>query len=408
MDQTVYVQFNDKAIRQALRGGGVLYLRDEHFPVLRLRSHLGGESGAWEVRHLSRWRKAGLWPQTGALDILAELSGVLASLSVGCEPDRCVGVLRTVGDLLDWYAQRQGGMPHLAANTKRRRRSNVRVWLVRLRSLTLVGLTLEHVDRVLIQPMKEVERKPATIRQVFQTLRAALHMAVRLRLLPVDPLAGVKVTDFDIGPVRARQGRLHPQDVGRLVDHIAKCWPRHWAAAMLSLLMLAHGTRVGETRQAQWADFDLDAGWWVLPAATTKMGRVHELPLTPEMVAILRFYWTHQSRGGSAYLFPGRGGGPLGDAQASNLVRLVSGGEWSSHDLRKLARGCWELLGVDSAVSERLLSHHSGPVEGAYLQIDWRGLKREALVHWHGVGNARVSGLGLKGVLLGWKRATSD
>lgn len=36
MDQTVYVQFNDKAIRQALRGGGVLYLRDEHFPVLRL------------------------------------------------------------------------------------------------------------------------------------------------------------------------------------------------------------------------------------------------------------------------------------------------------------------------------------------------------------------------------------
>lgn len=402
MGETVWSQFSDAAMRQALRGRGeVVYLRDEHFPMLRLRSHLGGESGAWEVRHLSRWRKGGSWPQTGALDMLAALPGVSASLAAGCEAAPRVGVLRTVGDLLNWYGARLARAPGLVPATKGAVRSVCGVWLERLRPLTLAGLTVDDVDRVLIQPMRDAGRAPATIHKAYRALRRAMHAARKLGLMQGDPLAGVIWSDFGAGRLRARQGRLHPQDIPALLECLRKCWPRRRAAGVLLLLMLAHGTRIGETRQAKWSDFDLDAGWWVIPAVTTKMRREHELPLTPEVVRVLRHYRAYQTRHGSEYLFPGRRGLPISHEQAGKWVRGVSCGAWSAHDLRKLARGCWQLLGVDSEVSERLLAHQPSDLVSAYVQVDWRGLKREALEGWHGVGNVRVAGLTLRDVVDG-------
>lgn len=399
MSETVWSRFSDDVMRQALRNrDGIVFLRDKAFRGLRLRSHLGGQSGAWEVRHQSRWHKAGAWPQVGALDMLAGLSGALTALRAGVESDRGAGVLCTVGDLLDWYALKFGGA-QVTTTTKRRRRSNVRVWLRWLSPLSLPSLTVWNVDRLLIQPMKDADRAPATIAQVYHTLRLALRAAVRLRLIAADPLAGVTLADFKVGPILAREGRLRPQDVGWLVGELVSCWGRrrHRRAAVLALLMLAHGTRIGETRQARWEHFDLERGWWVLPASTTKMRRGHELPLTGPVVELLRQYRASQGRGGSGFLFPVRGGGGAVSAErASMMLRVISGGRWSAHDLRKLASGCWRLLGVTDVVAERLLSHAPTLLEAAYVQVDLRGLERDALERWHGVGNAQVCGMGLE------------
>ncbi len=57
--------------------------------------------------------------------------------------------------------------------------------------------------------------------------------------------------------------------------------------AALQLMALLY-PRPGELRQAEWAEFDLDAGIWTIPAERTKMRREHRKPLSKAAVAILR------------------------------------------------------------------------------------------------------------------------
>ena len=71
--------------------------------------------------------------------------------------------------------------------------------------------------------------------------------------------------------------------------------------AALELLALTF-VRPGELRSAEWAEFDLDAGVWVIPAAKMKMRKEHRVPLASRAVAILREL--HGITGGGKFLFP--------------------------------------------------------------------------------------------------------
>ena len=62
------------------------------------------------------------------------------------------------------------------------------------------------------------------------------------------------------------------------------------ADAMLALMMLCHGTRIGETRQARWSHISLAEGEWFIPAEHTKTGVEHHLPLTEQVRALLIQY----------------------------------------------------------------------------------------------------------------------
>ena len=60
--------------------------------------------------------------------------------------------------------------------------------------------------------------------------------------------------------------------------------------------------RPGELRQAEWAEFDLDAAEWTIPAARTKMRRPLRKPLPGAAVAIL--HKVHERNGRGALVFP--------------------------------------------------------------------------------------------------------
>ena len=55
----------------------------------------------------------------------------------------------------------------------------------------------------------------------------------------------------------------------------------------LRLLMLT-ATRPGEVRGARWAEFDLDAALWIIPAERMKMRAEHRVPLSRQAVEVLR------------------------------------------------------------------------------------------------------------------------
>ncbi len=56
--------------------------------------------------------------------------------------------------------------------------------------------------------------------------------------------------------------------------------------AALELLALTF-VRPGELRAAEWAEFDLDAAVWEIPAGRMKMRKPHRIPLAARAVSIL-------------------------------------------------------------------------------------------------------------------------
>ena len=57
-----------------------------------------------------------------------------------------------------------------------------------------------------------------------------------------------------------------------------------------------------DLRHAEWSEFDLEAAQWRIPAEKMKMGRMHLVPLSRQVVAILRDLEPLTGRG--KYLFP--------------------------------------------------------------------------------------------------------
>ena len=59
------------------------------------------------------------------------------------------------------------------------------------------------------------------------------------------------------------------------------------AAKALELAILT-AARDGEVRGATWAEIDLDAGVWTIPADRMKAGPSHHVPLSPPAVKLLK------------------------------------------------------------------------------------------------------------------------
>ena len=65
------------------------------------------------------------------------------------------------------------------------------------------------------------------------------------------------------------------------------------------------------------------------------------------------------------------------------MFASLAKGEWSSHDLRKVARTAWTDLGVDYMVGELLLNHAMKDLDATYIHTTAESLKRHALETWH-------------------------
>jgi integrase len=76
----------------------------------------------------------------------------------------------------------------------------------------------------------------------------------------------------------------------------------HTVHALMLLILTA--TRPGETRGALWAEFDLDAALWIIPAERMKMRLEHRVPLSRQAVEVLRTM--HTLSGDRDLVFPAR------------------------------------------------------------------------------------------------------
>jgi integrase len=309
-------------------------------------------------------------------DILSDLAVDPESAKVG------IGRFESVQDLLAWYESRTDSARYLTKG----RRSAIsciinRHLAPRLGDYPVSEMRHEQVDDSLIRPMLQ-KYSVAYIRQVFDVLRLAFKQADKLRQIEHNPIGSFKFSDFIDTSIKPRDSRLRTNQLPALFQTIASAPDE---TRVLCTFMLMHGTRIGETKTLRWdwinwADRTID-----LPAQVTKTREAHRIPMTDIAAALLKRYRAAQEFSGytGVYLFPNGRGRHIASATASAMVRRISGGDWTAHDLRKLARTCWADQGVDYMVSERLLNHKLSKLDQAYIHTYVETQKRTALEQYH-------------------------
>ena len=381
--KTLTVKLSDAEIVRNAKLEHVRDLRDAGHPALHFRFAKNRARGSWYLVHKRRWHRIGAFPGLSAKQVLAELPSV--RLRVAADSGSAISQWVITGELLNWYADRMARDRNLSVKRKNTGASAMKCHLLpRLGDLPLVEVSKAALDKLFMWPLQE-SLSIDYVRLAFQLLALAFRQALKLGLLTSNPMAGIKFSDFSKAKVGVKPSRLRVVQLQDLLSELGQVMLRHPADAMLALMMLCHGTRIGETRQARWSHISLAEREWFIPAEHTKTGVEHHLPLSGQVRALLIQYRDTQTNGGydGQYLFPARNGKALSEGQASAVFARLGKGEWTSHDLRKVARTGWADIGIDHLIGELLINHAMGHNVKVYIQSDVMSRKRDALEKWH-------------------------
>ncbi|QXH44260.1 site-specific integrase [Pseudomonas xanthosomatis] len=399
MSATREVKFSEAEVRRQAADKSVRDLRDPRHPNLYLRFWSNRERATWHLVRGKQWVPVARWPELSVSAVLAELPALRQRLLRSPATAPVASGMITVGQLLNWYGDRMARDRSLSAKRKASARSAIAQHLKpRLDELAVVDVTADALDKHLMWPC-QAEVSLSYLRQMFALLLTAFRQAQQLGLIDRNPMAGMRFNDFTKAKILPKAARLRGVQLADLMQLLAKAFDETPGDGMLALMMLAHGTRIGETRMTRWADISLAGAEWFIPAANAKTRTEHRLPLTGQIKALLvRYRGIQQAQGyDGAYLFPSRRGQSLSEAQASKVFTRLGQGEWTSHDLRKVSRSTWTDLGIDGHIGEMLLNHSLGKIASTYIHTQAMQQRRAALEKWHawldGIGFGAIHGL---------------
>ena len=358
-------------------------LRDTDNRGLYLRFTKARDRASWYLVTKGDWNLIGSYPDLTTKQVVAALPAIRLRLEAG--EGTSLSKWGAVGELLSWYAERMARDRNLSSKRKKTGASAIKCHLIpRLGDLPLTSIDKATLDSQLMWPLQET-LSIDYVRLVFQLLALAFRQAFKLGLIASNPMTGIKFSDFSKAKVGIKPSRLRGVQLPDLLEQLTDVFVSSPRDALLALLMLCHGTRIGESRLTQWPHISLAEREWFIPGDHTKTGVEHHLPLTEQMIEILKRYrdWQYANGYDGQYVFPARNGKPLSEGQASAVFTRLGHGEWTSHDLRKVARTGWADIGIDHLIGELLINHAMGHNVKVYIQSDVMGRKRDALEKWH-------------------------
>jgi integrase len=213
-----------------------------------------------------------------------------------------------------------------------------------------------------------------------QVFRYAVAVGLVERDVTVDlrgALASVEKTSY--------AAITEPRQVGQLLRSIHAYGGHPTAVAALQLTPLVF-VRPGELRAAEWAEIDLDAAEWRLPASRMKMKVEHLVPLSRQAVEILRALQPFSGHG--RYVFPSIRTGER--CMSENTINAALRGMgyakevMTAHGFRATARTLMdEVLGERVDLIEHQLAHTVKDPNGrAYNRTAHLPARREMMQRW--------------------------
>jgi integrase len=219
--------------------------------------------------------------------------------------------------------------------------------------------------------------------------RACFAWACKLGILETSPFASLPTPSEEV----SRQRVLSDCELSRVWRAAARLSPP-WPALVQALILT--GQRRSEIAGMEWSELSDDLMTFTIPAARSKNGVTHDVPMSGPMIELLkarprlkdvRFVFS-QGRDNAPNGF-GRMKAALDAAAcepaAAGKPALPPLAPWTLHDLRRtLATGLQE-MGVALPVTEAVLNHISGSrsgIVGIYQRHNYAAEKRHALSAW--------------------------
>lgn len=236
---------------------------------------------------------------------------------------------------------------------------------------------------ILIKLMEPIEQagKQSTVKRLLMRTREIFDMAVNAGYLPSNPLA--KITKVFTVPAVKHMASVDWKELPIVISQIESLAPPKYKN--LFYFSLATLLRPGEVVSIRLDWINEEA--ITIPAEFMKMKRVHRIPLTPYLIALIQEAKTIRKNKRSPFLFPGTKPNKhiSGQAMAKWLHsqpefknRLVA------HGLRSIGRTWFADNDVPLEVAEACLAHVTGSqVVRAYQRGDYFASRSKILLGWH-------------------------
>lgn len=233
--------------------------------------------------------------------------------------------------------------------------------------------------------VRKIERKGnlESAKRTLQQIGAVLRYAVATARLASDPtrdlrgaLTAPKVTHYGAITDASHVGALL-----RAIDGY-----EGMGMTKMALQLAPHVfVRPGELRHAEWVEIDLEAAVWTIPAEKTKMRKPHHVPLSQQVIELLRE--VQGLTGPTGYVFPSirTRARPMSENTINSGLRRLgyASDEMTAHGFRAMASTLLNESGKwSSDAIERALAHgDADKVRAAYHRgVHWK--ERVTMAQW--------------------------
>jgi integrase len=239
-----------------------------------------------------------------------------------------------------------------------------------------------HVDDVRELIFKRVDAgHPQAARAIRNILKRLWDYAIARGVADKNPADAIPAKF--VAPLSERNRALKPAELTIFLKALdaARIRPDLRTAVLFILLTL---TRKGEAQNACWQEFDLDRAEWSLPEAHAKTDAPLIIPLSRQVVELLRAQRERHPR--STVVFPARNADhtPISESTLNRALSHIPMNieHYSIHDLRRTAATNLSEKEYPQDVIEKALNHKLKGVRGIYNRAQYSKQRGEMLQFW--------------------------
>lgn len=268
-------------------------------------------------------------------------------------------------------------------------------------------MAVEDVKKVHIAAMLDKIKTRGVSRMVNMILSLTRQMflfAVSRDHIEADPTASLKKKDFG-GKEIERDRYLTEKEIQELRKKIPSAKLNH-PTNLAIWIMISTMCRVGELSKAEWKHIDWENKTWFIPSQNSKNG--DEITISLSDFSLQKFQQLFEIRLSNQWLYPASKADSNGsevhineksitkqirDRQRVKPLRgrtkctsalLLSGGEWTPHDLRRTGATLMGDLGIDENIIDRCQNHKQADVMKRVYQRSKR--ETEMAAAWQSLG----------------------
>ncbi len=219
-------------------------------------------------------------------------------------------------------------------------------------------------------------KRPAAARSVRQRIGAVCKWAIAQGYRADDPAGDAVLAALPRQPKGGNFRSMPHGELGEALRLVRESETGPVVKAAIEFTALT-AVRISEAVEADWTEFDLEAGLWTIPASRVKTKTELRVPLAPESLEVLRRL-EPRARGP---VFQRRQGKAISRQAAGKVLRKL-GVRTTLHGFRSCFRSWAAEQGADRQVAELCLGHKVGGIEGVYQRSDLLDQRRVIMAAW--------------------------